>query len=83
MVKSHKKDEGFEEGIAELEAIVAQLEGGELSLEKSLALFEKGTAKLKKLTAILDEAEKKIEVLSRDDSGRVKTVPFDPEGTGD
>ncbi|NOY86249.1 MAG: exodeoxyribonuclease VII small subunit [Deltaproteobacteria bacterium] len=83
LAKSTKKDEGFEEGLAELEAIVAQLEGGDISLEKSLELFEKGTVKLKKLAGILDEAEKKVEILTRDISGEVKAVPFDEEETED
>ena len=83
MAKSTKKDEGFEEGLAELEAIVAQLEGGDISLEKSLELFEKGTVKLKKLAGVLDEAEKKVEILTRDISGEVKAVPFDKEETED
>ncbi len=83
MAKSTKKDEGFEEGLAELEAIVAQLEGGDISLEKSLELFEKGTVKLKKLAGVLDEAEKKVEILTRDISGEVKAVPFDEEETED
>ena len=64
-------------------SIVAQLEGGDISLEKSLELFEKGTVKLKKLAGVLDEAEKKVEILTRDISGEVKAVPFDEEETED
>lgn len=79
MAKSTKKAEGFEEGLAELEAIVARLEGGDASLEESLDLFEKGTEKLKRLAGILDEAEKKVETLTRDISGKMRTVPLDEE----
>jgi len=83
LAKSRKKDEGFEEGLLELEAIVARLEGGDTSLEESLDLFEKGTARLKSLAVMLDEAEKKVDILTRDMSGEMKTVPFDKDGNED
>lgn len=54
----------FETSIAELEAIVAQLEKGELPLEDSLKQFEKGINLAQQCQTILTEAEQKIEVLS-------------------
>jgi len=56
----------FEEALTELEAIVAKLEAGELTLEESLALFERG----QKLAALcnrqLDEATLRVEQLTAD-----------------
>jgi len=74
--KTARKVEKFEEGLVELESIVARLESGDTTLEESLDLFEKGTEKLKKLTGMLDEAQRKVEILSKDSSGTVKPQPF-------
>lgn len=54
----------FEQSISELEAIVAQLEQGELSLEDSLKQFEKGITAVRHCQTLLKKAEKKIELLS-------------------
>lgn len=54
----------FESSIAELEAIVSQLEKGELPLEDSLKQFEKGISLAQKCQKILTQAEQKIEILS-------------------
>lgn len=82
VTKSSKKGEKFEEGLTELEAIVARLESGDTTLEESLDLFEKGTGKLKRLSGMLDEAQQKVEILTKDTSGTVKTEPFE-EGRED
>ena len=68
----------FEEALQELETIVQRLEDGNLSLDESLALFEEGI-KLSRLCAQrLDEAEKKIELLLKDENGSVSRQPFIP-----
>jgi exodeoxyribonuclease VII small subunit len=68
----------FEEALQELENIVQRLEDGNLSLDESLALFEDGI-KLSRLCALrLDEAEKKIELLLKDENGSVSRQPFIP-----
>jgi len=54
----------FEKSIAELEAIVMQLEKGELSLEDSLKQFEKGITLARACQETLSQAEQKIELLS-------------------
>ena len=69
----------FEEALQELESIVQRLEDGNLSLDDSLSLFEEGI-KLSRLCAQrLDEAEKKIELLLKDESGGLYRQPFTPE----
>jgi len=69
----------FEEALQELETIVQRLEDGNLSLDESLALFEEGI-KLSRLCAQrLDEAEKKIEVLLKNENGSLHRQPFIPE----
>ncbi len=54
----------FEKSITELEAIVMQLEKGELSLDESLKQFEKGISLARKCEETLTKAEQKIEGLS-------------------
>jgi exodeoxyribonuclease VII small subunit len=53
----------FSEALAELETIVAALEGGQLDLEDSLARYERGVALLRACQAKLGEAEQKVTML--------------------
>jgi exodeoxyribonuclease VII small subunit len=67
----------FEKALADLEAIVQKLEKGGLSLNESLALFEKGVKLAKYLREELGKAEKKVEILLKDDKGDIRKEPFD------
>jgi len=67
----------FEVALEELETVVEQLETGELSLEESLQAFEKGVGLVKFCSQKLDEAEKKIEVLSKDKDGKLQLKALD------
>lgn len=60
----------FEAAMARLEAIVAQLEGGELKLADSLALYEEGVRLARVAQRHLEGAEGKIEALLADGSLR-------------
>ena len=61
----------FEDGLARLEQIVTALESGNLPLEESLRVFEEGVTLARHCAKYLDEAERKIEILARDErSGR-------------
>ena len=66
----------FEKALADLEGIVQKLEKGGLSLNESLALFEKGVKLAKYLREELGKAEKKVEILLKDDKGGVRKEPF-------
>ncbi len=70
----------FEKALAELEDIVSKLEKGGLSLTESLSLFEKGVKRAKFLREELGKAEKKTEILLKDESGEVKAEPFELTG---
>ena len=63
MPKSKDKSESFENLFSELEATVAKLEAGDLSLDESLALFQRGMELSKKCGAMLDAAELRIKQL--------------------
>ena len=53
-------DKTFEEGINELEKIVADLENGDMTLDESIKKFEEGMKMSKHCGQLLDEAEKRI-----------------------
>ena len=54
----------FENALEELETVVEQLEGGELTLEESLALYERGIALGDHCQKSLDAAEQKVLLLT-------------------
>jgi exodeoxyribonuclease VII small subunit len=72
----------FEEALAELEEVVADLEGGELPLAEALERYETGVRRLKQCHQQLAQAERKIELLSGVDAqGNPITKPFDAQST--
>ena len=64
---------GLEKSLDELEALLKELEGGELTLEAALAHFERGVKLTRQCQKALQEAEQKVEILLR------KTVADEPE----
>lgn len=67
----------FEKALEDLENIVEKLEKGELSLNESLALFERGVKLARYLRDELEKAEKKVEILLKNEKGEIKEKPFD------
>jgi exodeoxyribonuclease VII small subunit len=55
------------------------MESGDLTLENSLGLFEEGVRLTRVCSQRLDEAEKKIELLTKDEQGKVKAKALDPD----
>jgi exodeoxyribonuclease VII small subunit len=66
----------FEDCLTRLEQIVGALEGGKLSLDESLKVFEEGVALARRCSRYLEEAERRVEVLTRDEAGAVESRPF-------
>jgi exodeoxyribonuclease VII small subunit len=69
----------FEEALQEMETIVQRLEDGNLSLDESLALFEDGIKLSRLCSQRLDEAEKRVEILLKNENGSLSRQPFEPE----
>jgi exodeoxyribonuclease VII small subunit len=67
----------FEAALQRLEQIVDQLEAGNLTLEESLQVFEEGVGLARHCGRYLDDAEKRIELLTRDETGMLKATPYD------
>ena len=65
-----------------LEAIVKQLEQGELPLEQTIGLFEEATKLNKELGARLEAVERRIEILTSAADGSTKAEPFEPDQEG-
>ncbi len=66
----------FEQAMARLEAIVGELENGDLPLDESLKIFEEGIRLSKNCLKVLEEAERKVEVLVQDKNGKKQLRAF-------
>lgn len=73
MAKTRKPFQ-FEPALAELEALVAAMESGSMSLEESLLAFEQGIRLTRECQEALQQAEQKVQLLLSDDGA---TTPFD------
>ncbi|CAN5494420.1 hypothetical protein BH10ACI2_BH10ACI2_13300 [soil metagenome] len=74
-------EKSFESSLAELEQIVGKLESGDLPLEESLELFEKGIILSRECRTRLTNAERRIEILTKDAAGNLAAEEFEPEGS--
>ncbi len=73
--KADNKTEKFEVLLKHLEEAVEKLEEGELSLDDSLKVFEEGMKLVKVCQARLEDAQKKIEVFTKDK--KIKDLELD------
>lgn len=64
-MSEQEKPQSFEASLTELEAVVKELESGDLPLERALSLFEKGTQLSAACRKQLEEAETRVEQLMR------------------
>ena len=72
----------FEQDLEKLEAVVAALEEGGLPLDAALKHFEDGIRLAQRCEKALTEAEKRIEVLTRNAEGDLEAKPFGREDEG-
>ena len=77
-----KKNINLEKSLADLEALVAELEGGELSLEDAMKKFEQGIKLTRTCQNILKNAEQKVEILL-ENNGEDTLTSFDNKTNGD
>ncbi len=69
----------FEEALAELEQILADIEGGEVGLEESLVKYERGNYLIGHCRGVLNRAEKQIELLSKAADGELEAQPLNDD----
>ena len=68
----------FEEALRELEDILTSIESGEVGLEESLTRYERGNFLIQHCRGVLGQAEKQIELLTRDSiTSRDNATPRD------
>lgn len=66
MTKTPAAPASFESALAELEAIVAAMEGGQMPLKESLDAYRRGAELLKYCQGTLKDAQLQVEVLEKD-----------------
>lgn len=67
----------FEEAMAALEAVVTQLERGEVALEQSIALYERGAALKAHCADKLKSAEEKVELIRSAEGRAIGVTPVE------
>lgn len=80
MTMSEKQESlpNFEQALSELEALVQQLESGQLSLDESLVQFKKGVELTRHCQSVLDNAQQSVEqLLKLEDEDTAQA--FDPQ----
>ena len=70
-----EKEMTFEERLAQVETIAAQLEEGKLGLEDSMKKYELGVQLLSALEKELGSAKQRLSMIQRDASGQPEEVP--------
>ena len=69
----------FEDAMARLETIVADLEKGDLPLDESIRIFEEGIRLSKTCLKMLGEAERKVELLVQEKDGKKRLRAYTPD----
>ena len=82
-VRAPKKERSFEEAMARLEEIVAQIESEELGLERQFELFQEGMSLARLCDGKLSEVQKSVEIVLKEAAGEWKTVPFAAQEDGE
>ncbi len=77
MKNNDEQPKSFEASLEALEEIVQALESGDLPLKKSLELFEEGIRLSRQCQERLNQAERRIEILLRDNQGRPVVTAFE------
>ena len=76
---SKKKDIDLEKSLGQLEALVEELESGDLPLEKAMQKFEQGIKLTRNCQSALKDAEQRVEILLKSAGGEETLEEFDPE----
>ena len=71
-------EEKFEEALERLEEIVKKMESGDLTLEESLESFEEGVKLSRFCAKKLDKAERRVEILLKNED-ELEIHPFEED----
>jgi exodeoxyribonuclease VII small subunit len=75
-----QKKPDFERSLARLEEVVRRLESPQLSLDEAMKLFEEGVGLSRECQKQLEEAEGRVEILLKNNDGKMAAEPFEAEG---
>lgn len=78
MADKKNNETTFEEAVERLEALVEAMEAGQLPLEEMLDRYEEGTRLVQFCSEKLATAEKRIEMVARNASGKPEIAEFNP-----
>ena len=76
---AEKKTVNLEKSLADLEALVEELESGDLPLDKAMKKFEEGIKLTRGCQAALKDAEQKVEILLKSAGGDETLQEFSAE----
>lgn len=77
--KTQPVPKSFEDGMRELEAILAEIEAGQIGLEESLTRYERGAFLIGHCRGVLTAAQAQVEQLTKGPDGDVRLVPLAEE----
>lgn len=75
-----KKKLTFEQQLADVEALISQMESGSMTLEESMKRYEEGMKALLALEKELAGAAQKLTVLRRSAEGQDVEIPLEEDG---
>ena len=77
-----KKELSFEESLEKLEAIVKEMEGGDLTLKDLMSHYSEGVGLAKNCMGALERAEQTMDLLVKENeaTGKVEKSKLDIEG---
>lgn len=77
-----KKELSFEESLEKLEAIVKEMEGGDLTLQDLMSHYSEGVGLAKNCMGALERAEQTMDLLVKENeaTGKVEESKLDIEG---
>jgi exodeoxyribonuclease VII small subunit len=76
---SASKNFNLEKALADLEALVEELESGDLPLDKAMKKFEEGIKLTRGCQSALKDAEQKVEILLKSTGGEEALEEFEPQ----
>ena len=75
--KNQQPPKSFEGAVDELEKILQEIESGSVGLEESLLRYERGTFLIQHCRGVLAQAEKQIELISKNPEGEIAVEPIE------
>jgi exodeoxyribonuclease VII small subunit len=80
--KTQSPPKSFEDGMRELEAILSEMENGQIGLEESLTRYERGAFLIQHCRSVLSAAQTQIEQLTRSPDGEPRLAPVADDVAG-